>query len=251
MADVNNTDESIQNNGIPEISLSLSVNEGLTNAVDKTLTADGEAADAKTVGDRFNTIEQETLPDIEATLARAVMYDEQTEQTDSDRMTALNNIRAVGTIAGQGLTTEQKANARTNIGAVSNAELTQEVTTLQEAIDNASDNYYEDISAGFTFDSSSISKFSSNAVHAYRYGRMVSISIAFGVNTVIPAGTRLFTLPAALKPAGNVYCIVVSLAGDAVALRKADGTNNNYMMNDRDMPVSGMYRGALTYCIAD
>lgn len=114
---MNNTDESIQNNGIPEISLSLSANEGLTNAVDKTLKADGEAADAKTVGDRFDTIEQETLPNIEATLARAVMYDEQAEQTDTDRATALNNIRAVGTLAGQGLTTAQKTNARNNIGA--------------------------------------------------------------------------------------------------------------------------------------
>ena len=135
--------------------------------------------------------------------------------------------------------------------AVSHAELTQEVTTLQTAIDDASENYYEDISADFVFDSSSIGKFPGNAVHAYRYGRMVSISIAFGVNIVIPANTRLFTLPSDLKPAGNVYCIVVSLAGDTVALRKADGANNNYMVNDRDMPVSGVYRGVLTYCIAD
>ena len=135
--------------------------------------------------------------------------------------------------------------------AVSHAELTQEVTTLQTAIDNASENYYEDISADLVFDTSSIIKYPANAVHVYRYGRMVSISIAFGVNTVIPAGTRLFTLPAELKPIWNVYCIVASSAGDAVPLRKADGESNNYMVNDRDMPVDGLYRGAITYCIAD
>lgn len=135
--------------------------------------------------------------------------------------------------------------------AVGHAELTQEVTNLHTAIDDASENYYEDISADFVFDSSNISKFPVNAVHAYRYGRMVSISIAFGVTVIIPANTRLFTLPAELRPSGNVYCIVVSLNGDAVALRKADGASNNYMVNDRDMPVSGVYRGVLTYCIAD
>ena len=135
--------------------------------------------------------------------------------------------------------------------AVSHEELTQEVTTLQTAIDNASENYYADISADLVFNTSSINKFPSNAVHVYRYGRMVSISIAFGVNTVIPTGTRLFTLPDELKPVWNVYCVVASLAGDAVPLRKADGASNNYMVNDRDMPVSGVYRGVLTYCIAD
>lgn len=135
--------------------------------------------------------------------------------------------------------------------AVGHAEMTQEVANLQTAIGNASENYYEDISADFVFDTSSINKFPANAVHVYRYGRMVSISIAFGVSVIIPANTRLFTLPAELKPVGNVYCIVVSIAGDAVPLRKADGASNNYMVNDRDMPVSGVYRGVLTYCIAD
>ena len=135
--------------------------------------------------------------------------------------------------------------------AVSHAELTQEVTTLQTAIDDASENYYADISSDFTFNTSSINKFPSNAVHVYRYGRMVSISIAFGVNAVIAAGTRLFTFPEDLRPVGSVYGIFTSLAGNSVIVRKADGANNFYMVNDSDMPINGVYRGALTYCIAD
>lgn len=135
--------------------------------------------------------------------------------------------------------------------AVSHAELTQEVTALQTAIGNASENYYADISSDFTFNTSSISKFPSNAIHVYRYGRMVSISIAFGVTAAISANTRLFTFPEDLRPIGNVYGIFTSAAGNSVIIRKADGNNVYYVVNDNDMPESWVYRGVLTYCIAD
>lgn len=50
------TPESIQQNGIPVITMELNASNTIPNAVDTTLQNSGEAADAKTVGDRFETV---------------------------------------------------------------------------------------------------------------------------------------------------------------------------------------------------
>lgn len=49
-----NTEQSIQEIGIPEISMELSVNSVTTQPTDPTLKNDGQPADAKAVGDRFD-----------------------------------------------------------------------------------------------------------------------------------------------------------------------------------------------------
>ena len=51
MADNPNTENSIQEEGIPEITLTLSVMETVQAPVDDTLSVAGEAADAKATGD--------------------------------------------------------------------------------------------------------------------------------------------------------------------------------------------------------
>lgn len=51
------TPESIQQNGIPVITMELNAASVIPNAVDATLQNSGEAADAKVVGDRFETLE--------------------------------------------------------------------------------------------------------------------------------------------------------------------------------------------------
>ena len=61
----NQTEESIADIGIPEISLELSTSEMTTRPTDKTLTADGEPADAKATGDRISAAE-ETIADLGA-----------------------------------------------------------------------------------------------------------------------------------------------------------------------------------------
>lgn len=50
------TPESIQQNGIPVITMELNAASVIPNAVDATLQNPGEAADAKVVGDRFNAL---------------------------------------------------------------------------------------------------------------------------------------------------------------------------------------------------
>ena len=51
------TDESIQENGIPEITMTLEAANEIPVPVDSTLTISGQAADAKAVGDRFDELE--------------------------------------------------------------------------------------------------------------------------------------------------------------------------------------------------
>ena len=51
------TDTSIENGGIPEISMSVQASENVWAAVDKTLTIAEAPAEAKAVGDRFDIVE--------------------------------------------------------------------------------------------------------------------------------------------------------------------------------------------------
>lgn len=62
---VSGTEESIQQNGIPVITMEVNPLTVIPNAVDTTLLNSGEAADAKATGDRIRSIEDQ-LPDIEA-----------------------------------------------------------------------------------------------------------------------------------------------------------------------------------------
>lgn len=52
-----NTEESIQENGIPEISFTMQANTTIPQAVDDTLTIEDEAADAKATGDAIRALE--------------------------------------------------------------------------------------------------------------------------------------------------------------------------------------------------
>lgn len=70
-SNLNNTEDSIADIGIPEISLELSTSEMTTQPTDKTLTADGEPADAKATGDRITAVE-ESLADIGADVSTII-----------------------------------------------------------------------------------------------------------------------------------------------------------------------------------
>lgn len=66
MAD--NTESSIQQLGIPEISMDLSVSQVTTQPTDPTLRNSGQPADAKAVGDRFSETD-ESIADLGADVA--------------------------------------------------------------------------------------------------------------------------------------------------------------------------------------
>lgn len=97
MSELNNTpatDESIQDLGIPEINVTLSPSEVIQQATDSTLTAQGQPADAKAVGDRFAEVESD-ITDLGADIA---------------------GLSGAVLVTEQSLEPEAQAQARTNIG---------------------------------------------------------------------------------------------------------------------------------------
>ena len=118
MAD--NTENSILDNGIPEITYELEASNVTTAATDKTLTADGEPADAAAVGERFAAVEED-IANLGVDMADSVKYTSPTTApSDERKLQALENIGGVGVIDQSGtFTSSQKAIARNNIGAIS------------------------------------------------------------------------------------------------------------------------------------
>ena len=185
MSEVNNTpatDESIQDIGIPEISVSLSPSEVIQQATDATLTAQGQPADAKAVGDRFAEVEDDIanlgtdLSNLDGTVANAVLVTEQTLETE-EQAQARENIGlgdaatydvapnlttpTAGSkvldayqgkvlkdaiddldddavqVTSQIFTDAQKAQARTNIGALGASDITGLVSTAAQTLTDA------------------------------------------------------------------------------------------------------------------
>ena len=82
------TPESIQQNGIPVITMELNASNVIPNAVDATLHNSGEAADAKAVGDRFEALEltvdgaEQSIEDLQADMTALVSEGGTIDQLD-------------------------------------------------------------------------------------------------------------------------------------------------------------------------
>ena len=208
------------------------VPSGTTLVADRTLTIDGAAAEAKTTGDALAlkadaddvTALEEAVAAVDEKTASDILYDEETsikdeidsveETLESVQTTANNAILKTA----QNLTAAEKTQARTNIGAVSNSEITDVVRVSEQSL---TDPQQEQARTNIGIHDDEIEQETlslGNGITAKftKLGRVCTIDLTGQLTSAVAQWAHMGIIPEAYTPYTDSYFITGSGKGIAI-----------------------------------
>lgn len=134
--------------------------------------------------------------------------------------------------------------------AVNHSELADAKTEIRGEISNATESETDDVSNGVPFYVASLERYSPNGCTVNRFGRMVTLSVCFGVTSEIGAGAAVFGFPAGYYPQGSVFCVLACADGTAVPMYSGNYNGATAMICQIGVPT-GVARAVVTYIMTE